>query len=173
MCTKNSRSNSLGSTQNQNSNLAGHFFSKIFRIFNSIKSPLAHANSYNYTDTQHLNSFSNSHQRLYFSVLAGLNRELSSAFNYLLVKLCDLSQDSSLSNGFHFDAKNATYKTKKSPEKYFQVPKPFKMCAVLFEVALGSFQGQLQTRLQFCSESYFKTFITHKYVAYFATKRTI
>ena len=46
------------------------------------------------------------------------------------------------------------------------------MCAVLFEVALGSSQGQLQTRLRFCSEFYFKTFITHKYVAYIALKRT-
>ena len=46
------------------------------------------------------------------------------------------------------------------------------MFAVLFEVALGSSQGQLQTRLRFCSEFYFKTFITHKYVAYIALKRT-
>ena len=52
------------------------------------------------------------------------------------------------------------------------MPKPFKMCAVLFEVALRSSQGQLQTRLRFCSEFYFKTFITHKYVAYIALKRT-
>ena len=46
------------------------------------------------------------------------------------------------------------------------------MCAVLFEVALGSSQGQLQTRPWFCSEFYFKTFITQKYVAYIALKRT-
>ena len=46
------------------------------------------------------------------------------------------------------------------------------MCAVLFEVALGSSQGQLQTRLRFCSEFYFKTFIAQKYVAYIASKRT-
>ena len=46
------------------------------------------------------------------------------------------------------------------------------MCAVLFKVALGSSQGQLQTRLWFCSEFYFKTFITQKYVAYIALKRT-
>ena len=46
------------------------------------------------------------------------------------------------------------------------------MCAVLFEVALGSSQGQLQRRLRLCSEFYFKTFITHKYVAYIALKRT-
>ena len=46
------------------------------------------------------------------------------------------------------------------------------MCAVLFEVALRSSQGQLQTRLRFCSEFYFKTFIAQKYVAYIALKRT-
>ena len=47
------------------------------------------------------------------------------------------------------------------------------MCTVLSEVALGSSQGQLPTRLRFCSEFYFQTFITHKYVAYIAVKRTL